>query len=45
MPKKDKNGTDTYDHSNYTAPMQAVIGMAGFKLDKFSKKVVIWIYS
>lgn len=36
MPTKDKNGIDVYDHSNYTAPVQAVIGMAGFKLDKFN---------
>ncbi|CAN1128266.1 Probable inactive purple acid phosphatase 27 [Linum perenne] len=36
MPTKDVNGVDTYDHNNYTAPVQAVIGMAGFKLDKFS---------
>ncbi|XP_044488172.1 probable inactive purple acid phosphatase 1 isoform X3 [Mangifera indica] len=37
MPAKDANGTDTYDHSNYKAPVQAVIGMAGFKLDGFQK--------
>ncbi|KAJ4711571.1 Purple acid phosphatase [Melia azedarach] len=36
MPKKDKNGIDTYDHSNYSAPVQAIIGMAGFSLDKFT---------
>ncbi|KAH9774262.1 Purple acid phosphatase [Citrus sinensis] len=35
MPTKDANGIDTYDHSNYSAPVQAVIGMAGFTLDKF----------
>ncbi|KAK9192214.1 hypothetical protein WN943_020830 [Citrus x changshan-huyou] len=35
MPAKDANGIDTYDHSNYSAPVQAVIGMAGFTLDKF----------
>lgn len=35
MPKKDEDGIDTYDNSNYTAPVQAVIGMAGFSLDKF----------
>lgn len=34
MPKKDKNGIDTYDNSNYSAPVQAVIGMAGFSLDE-----------
>lgn len=36
MPTKDKSGIDVYDHSNYTATVQAVIGMAGFKLDKFN---------
>ncbi|CAN0917162.1 Probable inactive purple acid phosphatase 27 [Linum grandiflorum] len=36
MPAKDKSGVDIYDHNNYSAPVQAVIGMAGFKLDKFS---------
>ncbi|KAL9424327.1 hypothetical protein AB3S75_036251 [Citrus x aurantiifolia] len=35
MPTKDANGIDMYDHSNYSAPVQAVIGMAGFTLDKF----------
>nr|QEZ88176.1 purple acid phosphatase 27 [Populus tomentosa] len=37
MPSKDRNGIDTYDHSNFSAPMQAVIGMAGFSLDNFSQ--------
>ncbi|KAI9170523.1 hypothetical protein LWI28_029193 [Acer negundo] len=36
MPTKDQQGIDTYDHSNYSAPVQAVIGMAGFKLDNFT---------
>ncbi|KAE8684943.1 Detected protein of confused Function [Hibiscus syriacus] len=36
MPTKDGNGIDTYDNSNYTAPEQAIVGMAGFSLDKFS---------
>ncbi|XP_057976153.1 probable inactive purple acid phosphatase 27 [Malania oleifera] len=35
MPTKDADGMDVYDNSNYTAPVQAVIGMAGFTLDKF----------
>ncbi|GLT70862.1 hypothetical protein SLA2020_429160 [Shorea laevis] len=35
LPRKDKNGINTYDHSNYSAPVHAVIGMAGFTLDKF----------
>lgn len=42
MPTKDANGIDTYDHSNYTAPVQAVVGMAGFKLDKFPNNAGIW---
>ncbi|KAK4592122.1 hypothetical protein RGQ29_016566 [Quercus rubra] len=39
MPTKDRNGIDTYDHSNYSAPVHAVIGMAGFSLDKFTNDV------
>lgn len=41
MPTKDKNGMDTYDGRNYSAPVHAVIGMAGFTLDKFSSNVII----
>ncbi|XP_047320802.1 nucleotide pyrophosphatase/phosphodiesterase-like [Impatiens glandulifera] len=33
MPKKDGQGVDVYDGSTYTAPVHAVIGMAGFNLD------------
>ncbi|KAM1229475.1 hypothetical protein ACFX2G_040646 [Malus domestica] len=39
LPQKDENGIDTYDHSNYSAPVHAVIGMAGFTLDGFSSGV------
>lgn len=39
MPKKDQSGVDTYDHSNYSAPVQVVIGMAGFSLDDFLDEV------
>ncbi|KAK6933880.1 Purple acid phosphatase, N-terminal [Dillenia turbinata] len=39
MPKKGQNGIDTYDLSTYTAPVQAVIGMAGFTLDEFPNNV------
>lgn len=39
MPTKDENGIDTYDNSNYTAPVQAIVGMAGFSLDKFPDDV------
>ncbi|XP_042479945.1 probable inactive purple acid phosphatase 27, partial [Macadamia integrifolia] len=35
MPTKDANGTDTYNNTNYSAPVHAVIGMAGFTLDQF----------
>ncbi|KAJ4972210.1 hypothetical protein NE237_005309 [Protea cynaroides] len=35
MPIKDANGTDTYYNKNYSAPVHAVIGMAGFSLDQF----------
>ncbi|XP_039002235.1 probable inactive purple acid phosphatase 1 [Hibiscus syriacus] len=42
MPTKDGNGIDTYDNSNYTAPVQAIVGMAGFSLDKFSDDAPSW---
>ncbi|OMO75885.1 hypothetical protein COLO4_25840 [Corchorus olitorius] len=42
MPSKDENGTDTYDNSNYKAPVHAVVGMAGFSLDKFSLITAGW---
>ncbi|KAK6234430.1 hypothetical protein QUC31_006836 [Theobroma cacao] len=45
MPTKDKNGIDTYDNSNYTAPVQAVVGMAGFSLDKFPDDAACWSLS
>ncbi|PHT94738.1 hypothetical protein T459_02620 [Capsicum annuum] len=35
LPTKDASGIDTYDNTNYRAPVHAVIGMAGFTLDKF----------
>ncbi|KAK9741950.1 hypothetical protein RND81_03G139200 [Saponaria officinalis] len=44
-PVKDQNGIDTYDNSNYKAPVQAIIGMAGFTLDKFSDEVIDWSLS
>ncbi|CAO2182616.1 unnamed protein product [Urochloa humidicola] len=40
MPKKDASGIDTYDNSNYTAPVQAIVGAGGFSLDKFPKIVL-----
>ncbi|XP_023529683.1 probable inactive purple acid phosphatase 27 [Cucurbita pepo subsp. pepo] len=42
MPFKDTNGIDTYDHNNYTAPVHAVIGMAGFSLDEFHTFAERW---
>ncbi|KAH9619639.1 hypothetical protein KSS87_022222 [Heliosperma pusillum] len=45
MPIKDENGIDTYNNLNYTAPVQAVIGMAGFSLDEFSDNVHDWSLS
>ncbi|KAB1223680.1 putative inactive purple acid phosphatase 1 [Morella rubra] len=38
MPTKDANGTDTYDNTNYSAPVQAIIVMAGFSLDNFTNR-------
>lgn len=31
----DGNGVDTYDNSNYAAPVHVTIGMAGFTLKRF----------
>ncbi|XP_027909131.1 probable inactive purple acid phosphatase 27 isoform X2 [Vigna unguiculata] len=42
MPTKDKNGVDTYDGRNYSAPVHVVIGMAGFTLDNFSSNAESW---
>ncbi|KAL3537637.1 hypothetical protein ACH5RR_001003 [Cinchona calisaya] len=42
MPKKDADGIDTYDNFNYTAPVHAIIGMAGFTLDHFSPNADNW---
>lgn len=43
MPTKDGYGVDVYDNSNYTAPVHAIIGMAGFKLDNFTVNVNIYL--
>ncbi|XP_030487082.2 probable inactive purple acid phosphatase 1 [Cannabis sativa] len=45
MPNKDQNGVDSYDHNNYSAPVRAVIGMAGFSLDKFPNDVSHFLLS
>ncbi|GAB2212653.1 hypothetical protein Droror1_Dr00020632 [Drosera rotundifolia] len=45
IPVKGADGVDTYDQTNYTAPVQAVIGMAGFTLDNFSSSVPDWSIS
>ncbi|WOH04412.1 hypothetical protein DCAR_0623821 [Daucus carota subsp. sativus] len=42
MPTKDGNGIDTYDNTNYQAPVHAVIGMAGFSLDSFPSTASSW---
>jgi acid phosphatase type 7 len=39
IPKKDASGIDTYDNSNYTAPIHAIVGAGGFSLDNFPKNV------
>ncbi|KAI3987071.1 hypothetical protein MKX01_036861 [Papaver californicum] len=45
MPTKGRDGIDMYDNTNYTAPVHVVIGMAGFKLDKFSENQIHDIWS
>uniref|UniRef100_A0A2N9EWZ4 Purple acid phosphatase n=1 Tax=Fagus sylvatica TaxID=28930 RepID=A0A2N9EWZ4_FAGSY len=45
MPTTDENGINTYDNNNYSAPVHAVIGMAGFTLDKFKTDVDNWSLS
>ncbi|KAJ4798043.1 Purple acid phosphatase [Rhynchospora pubera] len=40
MPTKDASGIDTYNNNNYTAPIQVVVGMAGFSLDSFPSTFV-----
>ncbi|KAK9128891.1 hypothetical protein Syun_017688 [Stephania yunnanensis] len=42
LPTKDANGIDTYNNSNYSAPVHAVIGMAGFKLDPSPNSADDW---
>ncbi|KAL9257136.1 putative inactive purple acid phosphatase 24 [Drosera capensis] len=38
---KDANGIDTYN-TNYTVPVQAIMGMVGFKLDGFVFGPISW---
>ncbi|GAB2223012.1 hypothetical protein Droror1_Dr00017146 [Drosera rotundifolia] len=45
MPVKDADGVDTYDNRKYSAPVQAVIGMAGFTLDEFVSDPSSWSLS
>lgn len=45
MPKKDANGIDTYDNSNYTAPVHAIVGAGGFVLDSFPRIRERWSLS
>ncbi|KAJ4796151.1 Purple acid phosphatase [Rhynchospora pubera] len=42
VPRKGKGGIDTYNNSNYTAPVHVIVGMAGFSLDKFPSNVKGW---
>ncbi|XP_047320801.1 probable inactive purple acid phosphatase 27 [Impatiens glandulifera] len=42
MPKKDRQGVDVYNGFTYTAPVHAVIGMAGFNLDSSSASGAGW---
>lgn len=42
VPKKDPTGVDTYNNSNYKAPVHAIIGMAGFSLDSFPPAAESW---
>lgn len=44
VPRKGKNGIDTYYNSNYTAPVHVIVGTAGFSLDKFPSNVSL-LYS
>ncbi|CAO2820862.1 unnamed protein product [Amaranthus hypochondriacus] len=41
-PFRDENGIDTFDNSNYRAPIHVIIGMAGFALDGFSNIINEW---
>uniref|UniRef100_A0A453FQI2 Purple acid phosphatase n=1 Tax=Aegilops tauschii subsp. strangulata TaxID=200361 RepID=A0A453FQI2_AEGTS len=45
MPRKDASGIDTYDNSNYTAPVHAIVGAGGFSLDGFSLIPQSWSVS
>ncbi|CAN6444135.1 unnamed protein product [Victoria cruziana] len=42
MPSKGSDGVDTYDQSNYTAPVHVIIGMAGFTLNNFTDDPPSW---
>lgn len=42
MPIKDQKGVDTYNNRNYSAPVHAIIGMAGFTLDELPDDVTIF---
>lgn len=45
VPKKGADGVDTYDNTNYEAPVHAIIGMAGFRLDSFPPTAGSWSLS
>ncbi|KAI5389863.1 hypothetical protein KIW84_075244 [Lathyrus oleraceus] len=42
MPIKDQKGVDTYNNRNYSAPVHAIIGMAGFTLDELPDDAESW---
>ncbi|KAG9148553.1 hypothetical protein Leryth_023929 [Lithospermum erythrorhizon] len=42
MPVKDVDDIDTYDNTNFRAPVHATIGMAGFSLDGFPPTIDDW---
>lgn len=42
LPTKGVDGVDTYNSANYSAPVHAVIGMAGFSLDNFVDNPDSW---
>ncbi|KAI3697485.1 hypothetical protein L6452_30548 [Arctium lappa] len=42
IPIKDGNGVDTYNNTNYAAPVHVTIGMAGFTLKSFLPGAASW---
>ncbi|KAH9316015.1 hypothetical protein KI387_024642, partial [Taxus chinensis] len=42
LPIKDHEGIDTYDTTEYTAPVHVIVGTGGFSLDTFKDTSVSW---